>query len=84
MKPLNKQIKFIWDFRGPDAKSIAAHHCIHLKEYAEKEGLSQDLVNDEAINEYHHIAFLIVDEANMIQHRDALKPHRGQIYSPQK
>ena len=32
-----KKIKLLWDFRGPEAFKIAEHHCIHLREYAEKE-----------------------------------------------
>ena len=29
------RLKLIWDFRGPDAKHIAEHHAIHLREYVE-------------------------------------------------
>jgi len=29
------------------------------------------------------IAFMVVTDENMIQVRDALKPHRGEIYSDQ-
>jgi len=29
----------------------------------------------------HSLAYLVVDEAKMKPLRDALKPHRGQVYS---
>ena len=34
----------------------------------------------EIINEMHAIAFIVVDEKEMITFRDILKPHRGEIY----
>ncbi|NGZ89779.1 hypothetical protein [Psychroflexus maritimus] len=78
---MSRKIKFIWDFRGPDAKKIATHHCIHLNEYIKKEKLSLQVVGDEKISEIHHIAFMLVDEVSMKKHRDALQPHRGQVYT---
>ena len=30
-----RNLKLIWDFKGPDALKIAQHHEIHLKEYIE-------------------------------------------------
>ncbi len=77
---MNKNIKFIWDFRGPDAKKIAEHHCIHLNDYINREKLNLQIVGVEQLNDSHHIAYLVVEENNMQKHRDALKPHRGQIY----
>jgi hypothetical protein len=35
----------------------------------------------ENISDVHALAYLVVDEANMKPIRDALKPHRGQVYS---
>ncbi|MCH8534114.1 MAG: hypothetical protein LAT51_03505 [Flavobacteriaceae bacterium] len=78
---MDKKIKFIWDFRGPDAHKIAKHHCIHLEEYVAKENLEIQIVGDEKVNEFHHIAFVVVQEQGMKIHRDALKPHRGQVYN---
>ena len=77
---MDRKIKFIWDFRGPDAKKIAEHHCIHLNEYIEKEGLDLKIVGEEQVNEFHHIAFMVIEESQMKIHRDALRPHRGQVY----
>ena len=30
---MSRQIKLIWDFRGPASAKTAEHHEIHLKEY---------------------------------------------------
>lgn len=76
-----RQLKLIWDFRGPDALKIAEHHVIHLKEYIQIEKLNLNITGFEALNDVHAIAFLVVNEANMKPIRDALKPHRGQVYN---
>lgn len=76
-----QQIKFIWDFRGPNGEQIAKHHLIHLKEFIEREQLEIKISGIESINDMHHIAFMVVPESLMKSLRDILKPHRGQIYS---
>ncbi len=76
-----RKIKLIWDFRGEVAAKTAEHHEIHLKEYIEAEKLPFNITGFEIINEMHAIAFMVVTDENMIQVRDVLKPHRGEIYS---
>ena len=76
---LNRKIKLIWDFNGEDSLEIAKHHCIHLKEFAEKEKLNYHTVESTQVHEYKSIAFIIVDETDMKTYRNALKPHRGEI-----
>ena len=76
---MNRKLKLIWDFKGPASQKIAAHHCIHLKEFATIEKLHFYEVDLTIISEMHSIAFIIVDEADMKIYRDALKPHRGQL-----
>lgn len=76
-----KKLKLIWDFRGPDALKIAEHHVIHLNEYISAQQLNLNITGIEAINEMHTIAFMVVDEDEMKPVRNALKPHRGQIYN---
>jgi hypothetical protein len=78
---MEKQIKLIWDFRGPIAAKIAEHHEIHLKEYIQIEKIALHITGFEIISEMHAIAFMVVTEDNMITVRDALKPHRGEVYS---
>ncbi len=75
-----RQLKLIWDFRGPEALRIAEHHHIHLKEYVTIERLDITITGFESLSEFHAIAYLVVDESEMKPIRDALKPHRGQVY----
>jgi len=76
---MNRKIKLIWDFRGPEALEIAKHHCIHLKEFSEKENLTFHEISIQEISELYCIAFIIVNETDMLTFRDALKPHRGEV-----
>ena len=75
-----KQIKLIWDFRGEVSAKIAEHHEIHLKEYIFIQKLPLNITGFEIKNELHAIAFMVVTEENMIAIRDALKPHRGEVF----
>ena len=77
---MNRKIKLIWDFRGPVAAKTAEHHEIHLKEYIILEKLPLNITGFNILNEMHAIAFMVVEEAQMIAVRDALKPHRGELY----
>lgn len=76
-----RKLKLIWDFRGPDALQIAKHHEIHLKDYISAEKLNIKITGIEQLSEIHSIAYLVVNENEMKPIRDALKPHRGQVYS---
>ncbi|NUY80921.1 hypothetical protein HUK80_08450 [Flavobacterium sp. MAH-1] len=75
-----RKIKMIWDFRGPAAAKTAEHHEIHLKEYIAMEKLPLEITGFETLNDMHAIAYVVVTDAEMIQVRDALKPHRGELY----
>ncbi len=75
-----RKLKLIWDFRGPDAYKIAQHHEKHLKEYILTEKLTISITGTEILNDTHSTAFLVVNEDQMKPIRDALKPHRGQVY----
>ena len=76
---MNRKIKLIWDFRGPEALDIAKHHVIHLEEFAVKEKLNFHEVSTQIINDMYCLAFITVDEKDMITYRDALKPHRAEV-----
>ena len=78
---MERQIKLIWDFRGSASAKTAEHHLIHLKEYIAIEQLPLKNTGFEIINEMHAIAFIVVTDEHMIQLRDTLKPHRGEIFS---
>lgn len=75
-----KKIKLIWDFRGADALKIAEHHEIHLKEFIAIKKTNINITGFSSITDLHAIAFMIVTELEMKSIRDALKPHRGQVY----
>lgn len=77
-----RMIKLIWDFRGESAANTAKHHKIHLEEYIQAQKLNRNITGNVAINAMHAIAFLVVNESEMISVRDALKPHRGEVYVP--
>lgn len=76
---MDRKLKLIWDFRGETSEKTAEHHCIHLKEFAVIKKLHFYDINFSVISEMHTIAYIVVDEADMITYRDALKPHRGQV-----
>ena len=76
-----RKIKLIWDFRGAVSAKTAEHHEIHLKEYIQTEKLPLNITGFQIIDEMYAIAFMVVEEDNMIAVRDALKPHRGEVYT---
>ncbi len=78
-----RELKLIWDFKGPHAAQTAAHHLIHLKEYVEVTKITVIASGVETIHDNHHIAFLALKEDIMQPVRDALKPHRGQLWVKQ-
>lgn len=73
-------IKLIWDFRGPASAKTAEHHEIHLKQYIIAEKLLPNMTGFEIFGEMHAIVFMVVTAEHMIHVRDALKPHRGELF----
>ncbi|MBC7540371.1 MAG: hypothetical protein H7281_16225 [Bacteriovorax sp.] len=78
---MSRKIKLIWDFRGPASAKTAEHHEIHLKEYIAIEKLALNITGFQIQGEMQAIAFMVVTDEKMIGVRDALKPHRGEIYT---
>lgn len=76
-----RKLKLIWDFRGSNANKTAQHHDIHLKDYIKIKKLNNTLTGVEVLSDMHAIAFLVLNETDMKPVRDALKPHRGQVYT---
>ena len=79
-----RKLKLIWDFRGPNALRTAEHHEIHLKEYISIEKLHINITGIEQLTDMHSLAFMVVNDADMKPIRDALKPHRGQVFQESK
>jgi hypothetical protein len=77
---MSRTIKLLWDFRGPASGKTAEHHEIHLKEYIAIEKLPINITGFQIFDEMYAIAYMVVTEENMIQVRDALKPHRGEVF----
>ncbi|AEW85825.1 hypothetical protein B0A78_10190 [Flavobacterium columnare NBRC 100251 = ATCC 23463] len=77
---MQRKIKLIWDFRGPAAAKTAEHHEIHLREYIEIEQFPIKITGFSVLNEMHAIAWMVVNDQNMLRVRDALKPHRGELF----
>ena len=75
-----RKIKLIWDFRGPAAAKTAEHHEIHLKEFIGIEKLPLNITGFNILTDMHSIAYMVVTDDHMIAVRDALKPHRGEVY----
>ena len=78
---MDRKIKLIWDFRGEAAAKTAEHHDIHLKEFIQTENYSLNITGFEIVNEMYALAYLVVEEKDMIKLRDLLKPHRGEWYT---
>ncbi len=77
---MERKLKLIWDFKGPAAGKTAQHHEIHLKEYIEIQKLSLKITGYQDFSDMHSIAYMVVTDSEMKSVRDALKPHRGQLY----
>ena len=77
---MSRKIKLIWDFRGPAAAKTAEHHEKHLKEYILIEKIEPNITGYQHVNEMFSLAYMVVEERNMIKVRDVLKPHRAELY----
>ena len=77
---MKRKIKLIWDFRGSAAEQTAIHHEKHLKEYIAVEELRLNITGHQCLNDMHSLAFMVVEEDQMLKFRDALKPHRAEVY----
>jgi len=78
---MERQIKLIWDFRGPEAVHIAKHHEIHLKDFIKAEKITdRDITGFEELSDLHAIAFWVVPESEIKKYRDVLKPNRATVH----
>lgn len=77
---MNEKIKLIWDFRGNHVESIAKHHKIHLDEYLVSIAYEIRITGTEIFDEFYSVAYMIIKKEDMIQFRDALRPHRAEVY----
>lgn len=79
---MERQIKLIWDFRGPASLPTARHHEIHLKEFIKNNSIKNtEITGVETISEMHSLAFWVIPESSILTYRDILKPHRATVYT---
>lgn len=80
LRVMNRKIQLIWDFRGQEAIPTAQHHRRHLEEYLLANPYTINVMGVEKVSDFYAIAYMVVEEVDMIGFRDALKPHRAQVY----
>ena len=78
-----RDLKLIWDFKGPAATGTANHHLVHLKEYLELHQIPFIATGVASISTNHTMAYVAINEQYMPKLRDELKPHRGQLWTSQ-
>jgi len=71
---MSDRLKLIWDFRGPDAKHIAEHHAIHLREYVDAENLENTVCDIQELSDMRFIAFMEGPKDKMESVKPILKP----------
>lgn len=77
---MERNIKLIWDFRGPDASRTAEHFSIHLAEA--RAGQEPRKMAVEHVSDVHSLVYMVVPESEMRTERDRFKPHRGELATP--
>ena len=75
-----RKVKLIWEFHGPDAARTAEHHALHLKEFIKTNDIKLNITGFETLGKNHSMAYMVIYEGRLQETREALKPHRGQIY----
>lgn len=72
-----QKIKLIWDFNGVDSLKTAQHFNIHLEEFLEMEEILFHTTGLDSVNDYHNIAYLVIDKEYIDKIKHALKPQRA-------
>lgn len=72
-----QKIKLIWDFNGEDSLKTAEHFNIHLEEFLGKEEILFHTTGLDLVNDYHNIAYLVIDMQYIDMIKHALKPQRA-------
>ena len=70
-------LKFVWEFFGPDSKKLAQHHLQHLNEFLKKENVNsfESGVSFESDNLSY--SYTILDESLLGFIKASLKPHKA-------
>jgi len=70
-------IKFVWEFFGPDSISLSKHHLTHLKEFFNLEAI--DVIDCGFVGDQDNFSYTYVDlsETYLNFIRSKLKPHKA-------
>ena len=71
------QLRFHWDFFGPDAQATAEHFLKHVDEFCVREGIPEHR-NYTTMAQARCVASMECDEAHMALVRDRLRPKRAE------
>lgn len=72
----DKQLRLLWDYRGPNAQGIAEHFVNHLKSYAQRHELDEPPMGVLENRPGWWSAYLEAPEADFPELKKHLKPHR--------
>ena len=77
---MNRKIKLIWEFSGPDAEETAKNHSAAIEGVIDQEKLEVSISGTEYISHISWLAYLIVLEKNVQVIKGVLKPLRSEIF----
>ena len=70
-------IKFVWNFYGPDSKSLAEHHLVHLIDFISKENFLSLNSGISTESDNYAYSFIILDASSLEIIKLKLKPHQA-------
>ena len=70
-------IKFVWDFYGPDSKSLANHHLVHLLDFIFQESILSLNSGISTESDNYSYSFIILDSSYLEIIKSKLKPHQA-------
>ena len=70
-------IKFVWNFYGPDSKSLAEHHLVHLIDFISKENFLSLNSGISTESDNYSYSFIILDSSYLEIIKSKLKPHQA-------
>ena len=70
-------LKFVWEFFGPDSFKLSHHHYLHLKEFLEKENISHSAIGTTFEAENFSFSYVVVDDSLLELIKNSLKPHKA-------
>ena len=74
---MSKKAQLVWNFNGQDNLKTAEHHLVHLKEFAQMEGVPIIKYGVNKISPISCEVFIIVEMEWVEKLRTQLKPNKG-------